>query len=217
MSSTNRIFFPGSPWREGHAIERLRWTGRIEEDGLYFDLDLESARYCAECDFDEDDDEDEDEDAEDAWKSPNVWTNYDHCSLSSTQWGNTGILVANEEDPLDWATLADWVFEADMQTAVEGDEPHAFHIYLLGHDTVLRHRIHFSEPHGGKHRLRWKARIALTYAGQQDLKHRLEVDAEVAFEGFRPAKGIESPHTLLERFTFGKTRYTEREGVYLPE
>lgn len=212
MTSANRIYFPGNPWPEGHAIEHLSWTGRIEADGLYFDLDLRSADYHAERRLEDDESE------PDSWKSPLVWGNYHRCSLSSTKWGSDrGVFVANAKKPLDWSTLSEHAFEVDKRTAVDDDERHAFHIYLLGHDTVLRHRIHFSEPHDGKHRLRWKARVALTYAGYYDLKHRLEVDAEVSFEGFRPAKGLENPHAFLERFTRGKTRYTERKGVYLPE
>ncbi|MCB9617230.1 MAG: hypothetical protein H6722_32770, partial [Sandaracinus sp.] len=121
--------------------------------------------------------------------------------------------------PLDWSALDQRSFEVDMRASLDedDDDERAFHIYLLGHDTVLRHQIHFSEPSGGKHRLRWKARVALTYAGQYELKHRLEVDAEVAFEGFRPASGVRNARPLLERFTRGNTRFAEHGGVYRPE
>lgn len=212
MPSPNRIYFPGNPWPEGHGIAHLSWTGRIEPDGLYFDLDLRSANYYAEREVETDEEE------HDSWKSPVVWGNYHRCSLSSTKWGpDEGIFVANEDDPLDWSELSDWIFEVDKRTAVDAHDHHAFHIYLLGHDSVLRHQFHFTEPRGRTHRLHWKARVALTYVGQYDLKHRLEVDAEVEFDGFRPATDLESPRALLERFTCGQTRYTEIEGVYLPE
>lgn len=221
MPSPNRIFFPGNPWPEGHALVRLLWTGRIEADGLYFDLDLESADYDAADDEDEDEDEDEedeDEDAEDAWTSVGVWTNYQSCCLSSTKWEHTrGFRVATADVQLDWRKLPDRLFEVDMEKAVDDEEGRAFHLYLLGHDTALRHRIQFREPKGAKHRLRWAARVALTYVGSADLVHELKVDADVTFEGFRAAKGLENPRAFLERFTCGKTRYTEREGVYLPE
>ncbi|MCB9614406.1 MAG: hypothetical protein H6721_16125 [Sandaracinus sp.] len=212
MPSANRIFFPGNPWREGHAVEHLQWTGRIEADGLYFDLDLRSANYDAERRLETDDLD------LDSWESPLVWGNYHRCSLSSTKWGqDEGIFVADAKAPLDWSTLDQRIFEVDMRTSLDDDEEHAFHIYLLGHDTVLRHQIHFSEPSRGTYRLRWKAHVALTYAGDDELKHRLEVDAEVAFEGFRPAPGLSNPQAHLERFTGGKTGYAKRAGVYVPK
>ena len=212
MSSPNRIFFPGSPWPEGHAIAELRWTGRIELDGLYFDLHLRSADYYAERDIEGDVDE------LDSWKAPAVWGNYHCCHLSSTKWGpDEGVFVGDEGDPLDWTKLSEIIFDVDMRKAVADHDNHAFHIYLLGHDTVLRHHIHFTEPRGLKHRLSWKARIALTYAGDDELKHRLEVDADVSFEGFVAGKEVGEPESLLELFTTGATPYVERRGRFIPK
>lgn len=210
MESANRIWFPGNPWPEGHAIAHLAWTGRIENDGLYFDLDLHSADYYAEREV-------ESEEEFDSWKSPIVWGNYHACSLSSTKWGpDEGIFVADDDDPLDWRELSEWVFDVDMKKAVDDHDNHAFHIYLLGHDTVLRHHIHFTEARGSTYRLSWKARIALTYAGDTELKHRLEVDADVSFRGFHAAPDLENPRELLERFTRGDTRYTRRDDTFIP-
>lgn len=209
MTSPNRIWFSGNPWPEGHPIEHLVWTGRIEADGLYFDLDLRSANYYAERDVESE--------ADESWKSSLVWGNYHRCSLSSTKWGpDEGIFVGDEEDPFDWNELAEWVFDVDMGKDTDDHDNHAFHIYLLGHDSVLRHHVRFTEPRGRTHRLRWKARIALTYVGDYELKHRLEVDADVTFEGFRAAKNIENPREQLVSFTKGETRYTKRRDAFLP-
>lgn len=211
MASPDRIYFPGNPWPEGHPIEHLVWTGRIEEDGLYFDLDLRSEGY-----FEEREIESSEPDVSD-WSSPVVWGNYGRCSLSSTKWGpSEGIFVGDEDDPLDWSKLSHWMFDVDMRKASHDYDNHVFRIYLLGHDAVLRHHIEFTEPRGRLHRLRWKARVALTYVGQYELKYRLEVDADVTFRGFEAGRNVDDPKSLLERFTTGKTKYRAQRGMFVP-
>jgi len=78
---------------------------------------------------------------------------------------------------------ADWLdgrtFEIDTIAngtldGVELDDL-AFHIYLLGHDSVANHRITFQRIAGSDcFDIVWTGDIALTYAGDDDLDHRFE-------------------------------------------
>src|SRR5262245_60127702 len=78
--SPGRIVFLGSPWPNGHAIARFRWTGWIVPDsGLWFDLHLESADYDAKDP--EGTEEPEEDDSLGNWESKIVWNNYGSCIL----------------------------------------------------------------------------------------------------------------------------------------
>lgn len=213
MTASGRIRFPGSPWPNGHALETLTWSGRLDpESGLYFDLHLRSANYNAEVDFDDD------EDVDDSWKAPIVWNNYHRCTLSSTFWDGNGVHVADEADPLNFSTLHEWVWHVDDRVAVDDHDQHSFNIYLLGHDAALRHRIQFTRA-GGKFGLHWRGKIALTYVGHTDLAHSFSVESSrIEFEGFQIPDGLspKAATAALKRFTCGPVKYRRRKGRFVP-
>ena len=216
--SIGRIFFAKNPWPAGHGLEVLDWTGRLDPDrGLFFDLHLKSAPYYAETGLPDDDD---DEHRRGDWSSPNVWSNYHSCILSSTYWGpNEGVHVGDDDDPFDFSTLPRWEWHVDAHSNTEDHALHSMHIYLLGHDTVLRHRIRFTEARGTTFRLRWDAKIALTYVGQRQLAHSLRVEADsVRFQGFRIPDGLSAKDArdALARFTAGKTKYALKQARFVP-
>ena len=169
-----RIKFPGNPWPKGHPIKAAAWTARLTREGLRFDFHVESADYDAE------DDRDDRAPPGSDWKARNVWNNYHRCTLSSTRWENQGFLAATPGDPIDLDRLEGAGFLVDE---VEGDElppdveleELAFGIYLLGHDAVAHHRIRFGKRRGPRtYDVRWRARIALVYAGDSMFAHRLD-------------------------------------------
>ena len=164
----DRIYFPGSPWPEGHAIAEFAWTARVVDGEVWFDLHLKSADYYAERDFD---DEDEDEDLGD-WESPSVWSNYHACTLSSTFWGNPGFRVCRAEQYTPEFLNGLEVLVDPHPEAVEDWDQLAFHIYLLGHDAAARHKIRFERLQGSDlFKIVWTGAIAAAYVGQYEFKH----------------------------------------------
>ncbi len=69
---TNKITFKDNPWKNGHRVLKFIWSGHINEDGLWFDLHLESA------DYDEENNELDSQDDEEVskWRAKIVWNNY---------------------------------------------------------------------------------------------------------------------------------------------
>jgi hypothetical protein len=172
--SRARIKFAGNPWPKGHPVAAAAWTAVLAPDGLRFHLHLETAEYSAE------DDREDTREPRGDWTARIVWNNYHRCTLSSTKWASQGFLVATPGKPIDLERLEGRTFRVDP---VDGDEVPAdleledlaFGIYLLGHDAVADHRIHFVERRGPQtYDLRWRARIALAYAGDYTLAHRLD-------------------------------------------
>lgn len=180
-----RIHFPGNPWPEGHALTEFAWTARVVDGTVWCDLHLRSADYYAERDIELDEGEDGDHDS--SWKAPGVWGNYHRCTLSSTFWGDEGGFAVRPVDTFTPAWLDGRTFEVDTVAGgtladVELDAL-AFHVYLLGHDSVANHRIAFHRV-GDSDRfdITWSGDIALTCAGDDDLEHRFEARiAEVPF------------------------------------
>lgn len=217
----DRIVFAKNPWPKGHAIKELRWSGRIEpegaERGLWFDLHLQTEAYDAadRKKRGRGKDGDEEEELDDDWKSKVVWNNYGRCTLSSTQWDGDGFRVATEKKPLDFSKLAKTPFRVDFNRKNIGEDgPHAFGLYLLGHDSVANHVIHFARRRGpAAYSLVWEGRIALSYAGRTKLEHRFSVTAaEVRFDGFYAPKGTSTKGALelLEPFVTDVSKYTAR-------
>ncbi|MFI7002285.1 hypothetical protein [Nocardia sp. NPDC050175] len=194
-----RIMFPGNPWPAGHAIEEFAWTGRIDENGnLWFDLHLRSAMYVAGG-------APESAVADEAWSSPEVWQNYGSCTLSSTYWGEddgTGFLAATPGDPFHLKTLTPQRLTADPLPLIELDQLEylAFNIYLLGHDSVADQEVFFTRRPDGRHDIAWHGRIALTYVGDDDFRHRFEARIAAALEYIRyPASlSLEEAHDHLQ-------------------
>jgi hypothetical protein len=169
---SDRIFFHDNPWPKGHAIAEFRWWGRLACEGLFFELDLRTAKYSAE-------EPGLDSDASD-WKAPIVWGNYHECHLHAD---GRGFRVATERKKLDFGALAGTTFEVDRKPR-PWDEA-AFHIYLLGHDSVARHRITFARRNpDGTFAIDWAGRICLSYAGAKRYEHSFAAHvARAPFDG----------------------------------
>ena len=168
-SMNGRIFFTGNPWPEGHVIDEFRWSAARRGANIWFDLHLVTANYYAERDIEED----EDTDYETDWMSPGVWGNYGRCTISSSKWHRGGFLAcpASEYEArrIDGLRLAVDPSPIDLR---ESYETRAFHIYLLGHDSVADHELRFSRAQGSDlFNIDWRGRIALTYAGGYELEH----------------------------------------------
>ena len=167
-----RIHFAGNPWPEGHAIKTFEWTARQVDGRVWFDLHLVTQDYYAEREIEDDEDVEYASD----WEAPIVWGNYHACILSSTYW--------DEDRGFDACDLADfspaWLdgrrFEVDpVEGEIDDVEALAFHIYLLGHDSAVDHRIEFSRiGDSDRFDIVWSGRIALTYAGNYHPEHRFE-------------------------------------------
>lgn len=191
---TGRIWFDDNPWPGGHGIKSFVWSGRLEPDGtLWFDLHLDTVDYDAEADPLTP----PHEDAPD-WHSAVVWCNFSSCTLSSTNWadeGSTGILVGSPTHPWSWGALelplrAD---PAEENAEIDPERVPAFRIYLTGHDSVADHRVQFlPDPHGpGTFVVEWTGRIALSYAGDDQLKHTFRAVVKGAqFQGFSVPEGM---------------------------
>lgn len=187
-SMHGRIYFPGNPWPEGHALKELTWSARIDpERGLVFGLYLTSADYYAERELDDVDDH-----ASAWWEAPGAWSNYHACRLSSNAW-----VVGTDREPLSFAGLSERTFVVDDPSSPDFDvddldDGRTFHIYLLGHDDCADHRIRFShDGDSGLWRLDWHGRIALAYVGDYEFLHEFRVEAaELAFAGFELPAGL---------------------------
>ena len=172
MKTENRLFFKGNPWPNGHPIKNFVWSGRLDADrqALIMDFHLETDTYNLE---DKTDDEGE---PESDWTAKIAWNNFHSCTLSSTEWYFGGILAGTEAQPVDFSTLDGFVLEADpLPLPDDFDlEDLAFHVYLLGHDSVANHRIVFKKATGNSYDIHWTGKAALTYIGEEDFEYDFE-------------------------------------------
>ncbi len=184
-SKPGRIWFIDNPWPGGHAVENFVWSGRLDADGtLWFDLHLETVSYEAEAEAAVDLDDD--------WHSAVVWQNYHSCTLSSTNWadeGTKGLAVGGESSPLKWVQMDGASFAADeakLGDSVDVDVEPAFLIYLTGHDATAGHQVIFKKgASAGTFDIEWTGKIALAYAGDNELKHTFKAQlAGIEFQGF---------------------------------
>lgn len=201
----NRIYFPGNPWPNGHAINELVWSARLEPDsGIWFDLHLESEDYDADDDNAEDDDDEAESDS--SWYSKVVWNNYHSCILSSTNWGHSGFLVGTKQSPIDFAAISQRTFACDPLPPSEEVFKRAFGIYLLGHDGAAEHKIHFTPKDRGLFELDWRGKIALEYIGSDTFDHEFHARYNhLSFAGIKlPENTRESDaRSLLAPFLVG--------------
>lgn len=182
----DRIWFPGNPWPGGHRIRTFAWGGLLDpEAGLRFAFELTSEDYDAEDPPGLDGDDDGDDEPEADFGTRAVWLNYHRCRIDPS----AGFVVGTPDEPLDFDALADHTFAVDHLDDVAGfDDPDdlAFHIYLLGHDSVADHRIRFTAGHRPlAFALEWDGRIALTYVGEEEFAHRFRARVgQAVFQGF---------------------------------
>lgn len=175
MQSTEpgRIYFPGNPWPEGHAIKSLRWGASIHpEKGLLLHFELESEDYYAADGTHLSDNEDLEGKSD--WQCKTAWNNFHACRISESQTHSAGgILVSDGQTPFVFGE-AQYQLQADP-LPVDWErffESNAFGIYLLGHDAVADHQIHLQRTsEDGVYRLDWSGRIALAYVGESDFRY----------------------------------------------
>ena len=177
---TDRIFFAGNPWPKGHRIKKFSWTGSLDpERGIRFEFDLETDDYYAESEGNDAEDEGD-------WKSTVVWGNYHRCHLHANQ----GFLAGTVKNKLSLEELTGRVFKVDTRPK-EWDDA-AFHVYLLGHDSVAAHEITFGKrKRDGSFQIDWTGKICLSYAGRTKYQYRFEVHIASASFG-----GISVPEEL---------------------
>lgn len=167
----NRILFVGNPWPEGHPIKAFIWTAREENDDIWFDFHLETEDYYSERDVEDN----EDNEYESDWEAPVVWGNYHSCTMSTNEWHMGGFRVCKKSEfspeYLDGVEL-----EVDNVEDASGPyEDRAFHIYLLGHDAVAKHKILFQRISGtNSFNISWEGKIAQAYIGIYTLDHEFK-------------------------------------------
>ncbi|MFE3456425.1 hypothetical protein ACFXKD_02695 [Nocardiopsis aegyptia] len=182
-SDDDRIWFPGNPWPDGHRIRTFVWGGLLDPEGaVRFAFELTSADYAAD-EPPEPGTDDDDRPGSD-FTSPPVWRNYHRCDISPSR----GFVVGTPDAPLDFGALDGRTFRVDRLEDVADleDDDVAFHLYLLGHDSVADHRVRFTAGASPfVFALEWDGRIALTYAGEEEFEHRFRARVGRArFRGF---------------------------------
>ena len=160
----NRIYFKDNPWPEGHPIDKFEWQAKLIDETIWFDLHLETANYYSERDID-------DSGQESDWKSPIVWGNYHRCTMSSHHWHDGGFEICSRKNySLDYLDG----FLANVDTSpeiIKNWDDLAFHIYLLGHDSVACHKIKFIRKERNYFDIDWSGKIALIYGGDDEYKY----------------------------------------------
>lgn len=169
-----RIFFAGNPWPEGHPIKHFRWSAERRGEQIWFGFHLETADYDAEREIDDDGSAELPSD----WDHPGVWGNYHSCIVSSDYWHRGGFSACDAADfcaeYLDGRSYHIDSLPADL---CDGREKLAFHIYLLGHDSVADHRIQFSRVGAtNAFDITWQGRIALSYVGDDEPKYSFRAE-----------------------------------------
>lgn len=218
MFSSGRIAFEDNPWPKGHRLEAFAWSGRLFPGrGVTFDFDLRTANYYEDDDPNEPDDDGEEFVSD--WKSKVVWGNYHSCILSSVEWGGSdGILVGTAKKPIDLEALDGVKFRVDKLPLPMSGTP-TFATYLLGHDSVADHTIAFKclrDDSSDGYDIEWRGKIALTYAGDTEFRHRFEASMDrVTFDGFRIPEGLDGTSAAIElgRFVTGGEQWVvDRRG-----
>lgn len=169
-----RIFFPGNPWPEGHPIKEFLWSAEQRGTDVWFGFHLKTADYYSERDIEDDEDTEYLSD----WNAPIVWGNYHSCTISSDFWHDGGFLACSladfNPDHVDGLRVQVDPLPLDLHTPYEN---RAFHIYLLGHDSVVDHHIAFSRiPGTDLFDIEWEGKIALNYSGDYAPKHRFRAE-----------------------------------------
>jgi hypothetical protein len=164
----DRILFQDNPWPEGHPIKVFAWDSKLVDGDVWFDFYLETADYNGERYIEENEDIEYNSD----WEAPIIWSNYHRCILSSNYWHCGGFRVCPEAE-YSFEYLDGLELEIDINSKYSGDlQSLAFHIYLLGHDAVAKHKVKFIRS-GDTNRfdIQWSGKIALAYAGDYEFKH----------------------------------------------
>ena len=134
-----RIYFPGSPWPQGHAIEAAFWAVRLLPAGrVAIDVHIESADYSDAGSPSTPGDSHEDF-AWRNWQEPESWRNYGSATISSLEWGDAlGLRVEGRcNDRLDLIGRLHSVEsppdEEQLELALQG--------YVLSHNVISFPRL----------------------------------------------------------------------------
>ncbi|MGH1541986.1 MAG: hypothetical protein ACRBHB_16285 [Arenicella sp.] len=168
----NRIYFKENPWSEGHPIKEFKWLASLRDGCVWFDMHLKSEDYYSERDIEDDEDTEYPSD----WAAPIVWGNYHACTLSSNYWHNGGFKVCllQEYSP-EYIDGLEIEVDPDPESVEDWDDL-AFHIYLLGHDSVAKHKIKFERiGDSSEFDITWTGKIAQAYVGDYEYKHDFTV------------------------------------------
>lgn len=170
--SKSRIYFKDNPWPEGHPIRNFELKAKVVDGYVWFDIDLETENYYSERDIEDDENVEYPSD----WDAPIVWGNFHRCSISTSE--SEGFKVCRESE-----YNADFIdgFEIAVDSNIDFDEHEwsdfTFHIYLLGHDAVTKHKFSFERIQDSElYRIKWSGKIALAYVGEYEFKHEFSAD-----------------------------------------
>jgi hypothetical protein len=170
-----RIYFRGNPWPEGHEIAVFKWTAERRGNDAWFHFHLETEKYYAERDIEHDDSIEYLSD----WLAPSAWGNFHSCTISTNEW-HPGGFRACSIDQYSARTLDGLTLHVDpLPCDLHDHDSRAFHIYLLGHDTVVDHQIKFMRVSGTDlFDISWQGKIALTYVGEYAPVHAFEASIQ---------------------------------------
>ena len=164
---TDRIFFKNNPWPEGHPVNEFIWEAELRKDQVWFHFHLATENYYSEREIEDN----EEKEYESDWEAPIVWGNYHSCKMSTSEWHKGGFYVCSQkefsETKLDGLELE---IDNDPENIKDWDDL-AFHIYLLGHDAVARHKIKFVRAEDSLFEIQWSGKIAQAYVGDYEFKH----------------------------------------------
>ncbi|MBX4899253.1 MULTISPECIES: hypothetical protein [Rhizobium] len=169
---SNRIYFEGNPWPEGHPIKELLWSAKEIDGEVWFDIHLESANYNSERDIKDKESSNYTSD----WDAPYSWENYQSCILSSDDWHNGGFRICSKDEYTpEFLDGLELLIDPHPETITDRND-FAFQIYLLGHDTVAKHKIKFDRiGNSNRFKITWSGKIGRTYVGDHDFKYNFSV------------------------------------------
>ncbi|MFI9011397.1 hypothetical protein ACIGNX_29580 [Actinosynnema sp. NPDC053489] len=162
----DRIWFPGSPWPDGHRIAEFAWNGRLDHDGnLWFNIELTTAPYAENPPSDS-------VVETDRWTSLWRWYEYERCWLTS--YGLGDLLAGTPGNP--FRLTRPHRLTADPLPLPRPGADLTWFIHVLGHDSSADHDLTFTpEPTGTGHRIDWTAKVALTYLGEEEFSHDFRI------------------------------------------
>ena len=165
---SDRIYFKDNPWPEGHPIKEFVMSAKVVDGDVWINMHLKSADYYAERDIEDDEDLEYPSD----WAAPIVWGNYHSCTLSSNYWHEGGFKLCKKSEYtpefLDGLELS----VDDSPEDLDDFEELSFHIYLLGHDAVAKHKIRFERLNDTmQFKVVWTGKIAQAYVGDYEFNH----------------------------------------------
>lgn len=170
--SFGRIYFPGNPWPNGHAVTEVKWTARVERSsGIWFDLHLETEDYDESGPPNQTDEEEDANAIGSDWESKTVWYNHGGCMISSSIHEACGFQIATNENRLSMQALSGRTFVVDSNPdpfAV----PQPFGLSLTGHDWLGLNCIRFvRDVPADTWTIEWSGRIAITAYGDYECKY----------------------------------------------